>query len=799
MADLEGLNPEQLSAVERTVGPLLVLAGAGSGKTRVLTHRIAHLIDHDRVAPWNILAVTFTNKAAGEMRERIEHLVGDEAAGKLWIGTFHSICARLLRYDAESFGLHPDFTIYDTDDCRALVRRILSALDLSEQDFPVRQVHGDISRAKNAMIDVATFASSAAHNPHKRQIADIYEAYEKGLRDNKAFDFDDLIVEPVRLLQQHPEVLEKWRRRWQYVLVDEYQDTNRPQYLLTRLLAEQHRNLCVVGDDDQSIYQFRGADIRNILDFEKDYPEATVIRLEQNYRSTGRILAAANAVIDHNVDRKGKNLWTALGDGDAIEIAACGDDRGESRHVVDRVRQLCRQHSYTLSDAAILYRTNAQSRVLEEELRRHKMPYVIVGGIRFYERKEIKDVLAYLRLLVNPSDDVSLLRVINEPKRGIGDTTVEKLSLFARQTHTDLLQAALRADEVPGLNGRAVKAVNTFGALMTGLATEIRGGHLDLPELAQQVLERSGYLQALEELDTPEADGRIDNLGELVNSMSEFAGRYDGEGIGLSQFLEDVALMSSEDEAMASLGAHSGTLTLMTLHSAKGLEFPVVAICGLEEEVFPTQRAIEESRSQPRAIEEERRLCYVGITRARRHLLLSHANWRYLFGQGREMMPSRFLEEIPAELTESVEVAGQMNWGAPAGGGRSGRGSGRFDRDLPPPRRGAGGASSTSYTAPSAPKRVKPAATRSKPAPKGVHYVPDEESGNLQMEFPGETASTDFAGDDLLAVGRWVMHPDWGRGKIVGREGIGAETKLTIAFGSKIKRVIAAYAQLEPA
>jgi DNA helicase-2/ATP-dependent DNA helicase PcrA len=783
------LNPEQNAAVQQLSGPLLVLAGAGSGKTRVLTQRIAHLIDHAGVAPWNILAVTFTNKAAGEMRERVEHLVGEEAAGRLWIGTFHSVCARLLRYEAQAFGLHADFTIYDTDDCRALVRRLLDALDLSEQDFPVRQVHGEISRAKNAMIDVATLAASSAHNPHKRRIADIYEAYEKGLRANNAFDFDDLIVEPVRLLQQHPEVLDKWRSRFHHILVDEYQDTNKPQYLLTKMLAADHRNLCVVGDDDQSIYQFRGADIRNILDFEVDYPEAVIVRLEQNYRSTGRILAAANAVIDNNVDRKGKNLWTAVGEGDRLQVAECGDDRSEARHVVDQVRRLCQQHDYNLSDAAILYRTNAQSRVLEENLRRNKMPYVIVGGTRFYERKEIKDVLAYLRLLVNPADDVGLLRVINAPKRGIGDTTIDKIALFARQTNTDLLQASLHADEVPGLGGRAIKAVATFGELMTGLAQEIYDGRLSLPELAQEVLERSGYLEALRELDTPEADGRIKNLGELVNSMSEFSGRYEGEGIGLSQFLEDVALMSSEDEAMA--GASGGTLTLMTLHSAKGLEYPIVAMCGMEEEMFPTQRAIEESRTQPRAIEEERRLCYVGITRARRHLLLSFARWRYLFGQGREMLPSRFLEEIPEELAVTVQVQAELSWGAPAGAERRNR---RADGN----RRPEGSKSSpakriqaSSYAKPAAPKR---------PQPEGVHYVPDEDSG-MQMQFPG-TSDNDIdvsAGQDELAVGRWVAHPAWGRGQIVDREGSGNDTKLSIRFGRTTKRVVAAYAQLQPA
>ena len=756
---LAGLNPDQRQAVERTSGPLLVLAGAGSGKTRVLTHRIAHLIDEAGVAPWNILAVTFTNKAAGEMRERVERLVGEDCAGRLWIGTFHSICARLLRYESEAFGLHRDFTIYDADDCRALVRRVLDGLDLAEQDFPPRQVHGEISRAKNAMIDPEEFARGADGNPRRRRLAEVFSAYEEGLRANNAFDFDDLIVEPVRQLQRHGEVLEKWRDRWRHILVDEYQDTNRPQYLLTRLLAAEHRNLCVVGDDDQSIYRFRGADIRNILDFEKDYPEAAVVRLEQNYRSTSRILAAANAVIGHNLDRKGKSLWTRGEEGPAIRLTECGDDRAEARHLVDAVRARCREEGLSLSDAAVLYRANAQSRGLEEELRRQAVPYVLVGGVRFYERREVKDILAYLRLLVNPSDDISLLRVINTPRRGIGDRTVERLAAHARRSHTSLIQAALRAGEVPGLGGRSARAVQEFAEVMESLA-RAAGGGIALPELAREVMERSGYLEALEGQDAPDAQARLENLEELVSGMAEFAAEREDEDAGLSEFLEQVALMTAEDEAGSPAGSEEGTLTLMTLHGAKGLEYPVVAICGLEEELFPTQRAVEASRTDPGAVEEERRLCYVGITRARRHLLLSWARWRYLFGQSREMVPSRFLAEIPEELVEKEEVEAQLAWGSPAGAGRRRK---RQRSGTPPP-----------------PARERPAAES---PPKGVHYVPDE----------------DAAGEDALAVGRWVVHPDWGRGQILEREGQGEKTKLSIRFGGTTKRVMAAYAGLQPA
>ena len=440
----------------------MILAGAGSGKTRVLTHRIAFLIKEVGVPPWRILAATFTNKAAGEMRERIEQLVGS-ATTELWIGTFHSICARILRRQAETFGLDPNFSIYDEDDRRATIRRVLDAHQIDERDLAPRAVVSQISRAKNAMLDPLEFAHQA--NEHQRQIAELYADYERELRRNQALDFDDLLIEVVRQFDRHPDILQTYRERFEHLLVDEYQDTNRPQYLLCRQLAAHHRNICVVGDDDQSIYQFRGADIRNILDFERDYPDARIVRLEQNYRSTGRILAAANAVISHNQGRKGKELWTDGPEGDPVAVVECDSDRREARHVVDAIRRYDRLGRYGLGDAAVLYRTNAQSRPFEEELQRARLPYVIVGGIRFYDRREIRDVLSYLRLLVNPADDIALRRIINTPRRGIGDTSLDRLQAFAQTKGWSLSTALKHLDDVPNLSGRAKKSLAAFADL----------------------------------------------------------------------------------------------------------------------------------------------------------------------------------------------------------------------------------------------------------------------------------------------------------------------------------------------
>ena len=770
MSRLDQLNPAQRQAVECTAGPLLVLAGAGSGKTRVLTYRIAHLVDRAGVAPWNILAVTFTNKAAGEMRERIEHLVG-RAADDIWIGTFHSVCARILRYEASAFGLHPSFTIYDEDDRRALIRRILDEAGVAEQDLTPRTVLGQISRAKNAMVDVDTFSRQGSDNPNHRRLSELYAAYEDELRANRAFDFDDLIAEPVRQFQRHPEVLERYRQRFRHVLIDEYQDTNRPQYLLARLLADEHRNICCVGDDDQSIYQFRGADIRNILDFERDYPEAVVVRLEQNYRSTGRILKAANAVIENNRDRKGKNLWTDTGDGDLVAVAACADDRTEARHIATIVADMRATRDLALKDAAILYRTNAQSRALEEELQRATLPYVIVGSIRFYERREIKDVLAYLRVLVNPEDDISLRRIINVPRRGIGGTSVERLQTHATMRRTRLFATLAELDQVSGLTARARNTLAPFAEMLGELRQQATDPAVNLAELTENLLDRSGYLEALREETTPEAEAREENVGQLVARLAEFG--ESREDATLEAFLEEVALMMPEDESPADHDA----VTLMTLHMAKGLEFPLVVISGLEENLFPTSRAIEEGRNSPQAIEEERRLFYVGITRARQHLLLTSARWRYTFGSLQEAVPSRFLAEVPQDLVAFREVEDATSLGSRAGAMRA-------------RRRGRGSQFASS------PPRRRPSVED--PPSEGVHYEWDDTPEDAQHLDEHMAAAVD--GEDFLAVGCWVLHPTFGRGQIVAREGAGANAKLSVRFASgRVKRILVAYAQLEPA
>ena len=765
MSILEQLNPAQREAAAATKGPVLVLAGAGSGKTRVLTYRIAHLIQEQGVAPWNILAVTFTNKAAGEMRERVEHLVGD-LANEIWIGTFHSICARLLRYEAEHFGLDRSFSIYDEDDRRAAMRRVFEAYNINDKDLTPRSVIAQISRAKNAMVDPMTFASEAGQSANKKLIADLYTAYEADLRRNNALDFDDLLVETVRQFDNHPNVLEKYQQRFHYAHVDEYQDTNRPQYMLCRQLADHHRNLCVVGDDDQSIYQFRGADLRNILDFERDYPDAQTVRLEQNYRSTKRILEAANQVIANNKDRKGKALWTDGEEGHLIELVQCDTDRREARFVVESLRQLTGSGGYAPGDAAILYRTNAQSRSLEEELQRSGLRYTIVGSIRFYERREIKDVLTYLRLLANPADDVGLRRIINVPRRGIGDTSLDYVQRHALNNGLNLFTAIGQLDFVEGLNARARKQIAAFRDIMEDLSAARKTAQL--AELGQLVFERSGYLQMLRDENTPEAQMREENVEQLIAFMTEFSDTR--EEATLEAFLEEIALMSPMDETEG----NGNAITLMTLHSAKGLEYPVVFMCGMEENLFPTARSVEESRRDPQAIEEERRLCYVGITRARERLYLTYTNRRYAYGNMIDCDPSRFLQEIPDELfsvkREVVDFNPRMRKpGQTRFGTSSQRESNRSGQQVR--------------------KKVV-----EKKMPKGVHYewdAPKQASEDLFSDLVDQ--------DDFLAVGQWVRHASWGKGQIVARDGQGENMKLSIRFGPHVKKVAVAYAQLEPA
>jgi DNA helicase-2/ATP-dependent DNA helicase PcrA len=757
---LDALNPPQREAAIHVDGPVLVLAGAGSGKTRVLTYRVAHLIDELGVAPWHILAVTFTNKAAGEMRHRIEQLVGT-AAQHLWVGTFHSIGARFLRYESKELGIDGNFTVYDEDDRRSLMRRLFAERDLNDQDLDPKAVLNQISRSKTAMIDAQSAMDQAGDSPRKRKIAEMYLAYQAALRACNAFDFDDLIVEPVRQLNRCPAVLERYGERFQQVLIDEYQDTNQPQYLFSKLMASKHRNICCVGDDDQSIYQFRGADIRNILDFENDYPDAQVVRLEQNYRSTSRILSVANAVIENNRDRKGKNLWTAGDQGELIQVTECADDRAEARRAVGTVMTVCGREGLTTGEAVILYRTNAQSRPLEEELQRVGLPYTIVGGIRFYERKEIKDLVAYLRIVANPADDVSLLRVINVPKRGIGNTTIVRLRDFANDRGMPLRTALEHLDQVPGLNSRAQTNLAGFRDLIGELDVVDRASPGAITSLAELVLEQTGYREVLAQERTPEAETRELNLDQLLGRIAEFEEKT--EASTLEGFLEEVALMTPADDAPD----RGESLTLMTLHMAKGLEYPLVVICGLEENLFPTARSIEESHTNRTAIEEERRLLYVGITRARRFLALTHARWRFMYGSVQESVPSRFLAEIPQEFTHR-EAEPE-----------------RFQR----PRR----------------QSVQPAIVKKDPWTQitpsvqptakatGVHYEFDDGATAGQLE-------NDMSLDDILAVGRWVLHPSWGRGQIIARDGVGADTKLTIRFSrGQVKKVVVAYASLEPA
>ena len=749
MSNLNALNSAQREAAQVVEGPLLILAGAGSGKTRVLTHRISYLIEEIGIPPWNILAVTFTNKAAGEMRERVENLLGS-ATQNIWIGTFHSICARLLRFEAPAFGLDASFTIYDEEDRRTLMRRILKPLNIPEEELTPRSAIAQISRAKNAMQDPHRFAQEASD--HQRQIAEIYPLYEAALRQHNAFDFDDLLVELVRQLQQHRDVLEKYQERFKYILIDEYQDTNRPQYLLTQQLAAKYRNICCVGDDDQSIYQFRGADIRNILDFERDYPEAKTVRLEQNYRSTGSILAAANAVIQNNQNRKGKQLWTQSEQGEPIRLIECDSDRREARYVVESIQRLLQQENLSLAEMAILYRTNAQSRPLEEELQRAALPYVMVGSTRFYERKEIKDLLAYFRLLVNPADNISLQRVINVPRRGIGAPTIEKLQQYARQQGLGLFAAVSICEQIPGLSARARKSLQQFHALISSLVNQMT--EIELPALGAEIVTRSGYRKMLEEEDTPEAEVRQQNIDQLLAFITEYAA--DSENPSLDSFLEETALLSPIDE----VEDNGRALTLMTLHSAKGLEFPAVFICGMEEQLFPTSRAIEEAGENPQAIEEERRLLYVGITRARQQLFLTYACSRYSYGSLQWTTPSRFLDEIPQDLLITASA------GAPTR--PNSNSSKRQNR-----------------------------AGRKKSAPKGVHYEWEESLSTDHIETALNEA---LEQEDFLAKGRWVLHPTWGRGQIIARDGSGSDMKLSIRFANnRLKRVAVAYAQLEPA
>ena len=672
---LEGLNDAQKSAVLKTAGPLLILAGAGSGKTKTLTHRIAHLIVHDRVWPNEILAVTFTNKAAREMRERLWSLVGpgstesvnvgesairtSEALGlnhgvtkeqgppryfMPWMGTFHGICVKILRQDGSRIGIQPNYVIYDEDDRQGLVKQAMKELSISSDQVKPRSVSSAISSAKNELVDPATYAETA-HYPNQQAIAKIYERYEKLRNLAGALDFDDLLIETVRLLRDVPEVRERYQKQFRHVLIDEYQDTNAAQYAIVKYLVNSEKNICVVGDDWQSIYSWRGADFKNILNFERDFPGALVVKLEQNYRSTSSILEAAHSVITKNTERTDKKLWTNLGPGNPVEIQAVYDEAEEAYSVASRISAQVSIGARNYGDFAVLYRMNAQSFSLERAFMQHRIPYQLVGGVRFYDRKEIKDIIAYLRLLYQPNDRMSFSRIVNVPARGIGATSFEKFLTWQAESGMDIISSLVNADQADKLTSRAKGALVGLGELLRRLQVRIESD-INPSDVIEQLIESTGYRDYI--LDgTPQAEDREANLGVLVSDAKSFA--------TLPDFLEEVALMSTADQA-----SDESKVTLMTLHSAKGLEFPVVFMVGMEDGLFPSSRALEEG---PRQLEEERRLCYVGMTRAREELHLLYAQSRMQYGNRTYSSPSRFLEDMGHQvaLRPSVPTAPKRN------------------------------------------------------------------------------------------------------------------------------------------
>lgn len=650
---LQGLNPKQQEAVKHTDGPLLIMAGAGSGKTRVLTHRIAYLLDEKGVSPFSVLAITFTNKAAREMRDRVEKLVGPEAKN-MWVSTFHSMCVRILRRDIERIGYSKQFTIFDSADQLTVIKNILKNKNLDTKKFEPRTMLGMISQAKNELLTAKAFKKEA-HDYFTKVVADVYTDYEKILRKNQALDFDDLIMQTITLFQEVPDVLTFYQRKFQYIHVDEYQDTNHAQYMLVKLLAARFKNVCVVGDQDQSIYRWRGADIKNILSFEKDYPEAKTILLEQNYRSTKPILDAANAVIEHNRNRIKKNLWTDNIEGQKIIYHQADTERYEAYYVADKISEAVREGRYNYRDYAVLYRTNAQSRAIEETLVKSNIPYQMVGGTRFYDRKEIKDVLAYLRLISNPDDDVSFSRIVNEPKRGIGKTTLEKLQQYADLNDFSLMTAIREVDFI-GLSKRATNQLLEFSEMVNNWHK--KQAFLTATDMVNDVLEQTGYEEMLESDHSIESQTRLENINEFKSVTQHFEAQSEDQS--LISFLTDLALISDIDRLDDNENADN-KVTLMTLHAAKGLEFPAVFLIGLEETVFPHSRSMMDEEE----MDEERRLCYVGITRAEAELHLTHANMRTLYGRTNYNSRSRFIDEIPTELIDGFDKKASEPFGLP--------------------------------------------------------------------------------------------------------------------------------------
>ena len=819
---VEGLNPQQREAVEHGGSPLLIVAGAGSGKTRVLTHRIAHLLATGRARPSEILAITFTNKAAAEMRERVAALVGP-AAGRMWVSTFHSACVRILRREAKSLGLRQSFSIYDSADSQRLITMVLRELDLDPKKFPAKQLQNKISSLKDELVTPERYAAeSGASSPQgssanevDQVLSDVYSRYQARLRQAHALDFDDLIMSTVTLLQEHPPVAEHYRRRFRHVLVDEYQDTNHAQYILVRELAGSPARrapahdkssardgdaapaptepaaaptlppgeLTVVGDADQSIYAFRGATIRNILEFEADYPDARTILLEQNYRSTQNILTAANAVISRNTDRKPKRLWTDAGEGAKIIGYVADNEHEEARFIAQEIDRLGDAEKVRPGDVAIFYRTNAQSRALEEVLIRVGLPYKVVGGTRFYERREIKDVIAYLRAVANPDDDVTVRRILNVPKRGLGERAESMIVAQAERDRSSFGEALDRLDEIPGLTARSRTPLKAFRDLMDGLR-ELAEGGAGPAEVIGEVLDRTGYLKDLRASDDPQDESRVENLAELHAVAAEFE-ESEPEGT-LADFLERVSLVADSDQIpSADDSGHEGApvvdpgvVTLMTLHTAKGLEFPVVFLTGMEDGTFPHQRTL----SDPTELEEERRLAYVGITRARERLYISRSAVRSAWGMANEFPASRFLDEVPEELwdwrrRESSMSALRGPGGYSGGYGSGGYGSGQRrrssdDDDFAPPIGGSGYRSSKTTTIPAWKKQPED------PAPSF-----GSGSGKAEGDIPS------------LAVGDRVTHDSFGLGTVLAVEGVGTKAVAKIDFGGDgTKRLLLRFA-----
>lgn len=736
---LSQLNKEQQEAVKHTEGPLLIMAGAGSGKTRVLTHRIAYLIDEKGVSPSNILAITFTNKAAREMKERVSKLVGPESS-YMWVSTFHSMCVRILRRDIERIGYNRNFTIIDSSDQQTVMKQVLKNLNIDPKQYDPRAMIGQISNAKNELITPEKFTERAS-NRYEKQVAAIYEAYQKMLRKNQALDFDDLIMETIHLFKRVPEVLHYYQHRFQYIHVDEYQDTNHAQYYLVKQLASRFQNLCVVGDSDQSIYAWRGANIANILSFEKDYPASRTIFLEQNYRSTQSILDAANHVINHNKGRKPKKLWTKNETGKKITYFQGATEREEALFVTEKIQDLLENGSYTANDIAVLYRTNAQSRAIEDTLMKANMTYQIIGGLKFYDRKEIKDIIAYLRLVTNPDDDISFERIVNVPKRGIGATSLERLREYAVAHDISFFQA-IKEIEQTNVPRRAAQALITFQKQMENIMKQQE--FLTATDMVEIILEQTEYEEMLKAENSLEAQSRLENIEEFMTVTQDFE-KTSEEDKTLVAFLTDLALIADIDSMDESHEAYSEKITLMTLHSAKGLEFPVVFLIGMEENIFPHSRSMLDDEE----MEEERRLAYVGITRAEKELFLTHATMRTLYGRTNINPVSRFIHEIPEELIDGIERVKQSMFGS------------SFQQ--------------TANTATSS-------------------FTPGRKAPRRKTERIQTTGAENVG----WKAGDKVSHNKWGVGMVVKVQGTGDATELDVAFPAPtgIKRLLAKFAPI---